>query len=208
MSDQNSASAVPPEQPGQPPQLPPPVAPAPVAQAQAPAQPAAPVVVQHQPSNMALWVIAALLTILVAFMAFKQFMGPINTNNVTVSGLGSGGSTTVPPSPPTGGSAANDGDSGFIKAGMCVLMSDGTSRLVSAQLDLEQAKKTIGKNPASKEAKALLAKLEEATKSLPPDTVIASLPKSKLPKGTTCADWRAERGYDLVIGAPEPQKKS
>ncbi len=210
MSDQNSASAVPPEQPGQPPQLPPPAASAPVAHVQAPAQAAAPVVVKQ--GGPALWVVAALLGVLVllsAFIAFKQTVGqPVNINAI-VGGPGSGGSTTAPPGAPSGGTVVDATRNGgkLILAEMCTLQSDGTARLISAQVDLKRAQDAIGKNPNSKEAKAFLAKLEESTKSLPPHAVIAEIPASVLPDNVTCDDWKQQRAYQLVLGAPKPQTK-
>jgi hypothetical protein len=92
----------------------------------------------------------------------------------------------------------------LIRAEMCTLHSDGTTRLISDRVAVQEAKEAFDKYPNDKNGKMLIARLEKAASLPPPHEVIAQIPASKLPNGVTCDDWRLARAHELVLGAPKP----
>lgn len=178
--------------------------PALVVQPQAPAQ--GPVVPAK--TNPFLWFLAGLLVLVMIMQVLimvKKDGQPSIFN--TLIGSVSGGSSTTPPTTPAGGDVtASTHKGGFIRAQMCTLMSDGTHRRISDQVNLYKAQEAFNKHPGNKQGQALIESLKKAAEAIPAHTVIAELPKSELPPGMDCDDWNAERAYKLVLGAPKPQK--
>ncbi len=174
---------------------------APVVEAHA----SAPAAKQQNWPAIALGALAAILFVAL----FAVWFGPVNAGSPSTSSanvtLGAPASSVAIPVPTVVVVDATRNDDKLILSEMCTLHSDGTSRLISAQTDLKRAQDALAKNKGSKEVKTLIAALEEAAKSLPPHTVIAEVPLSVLPEGASCADWRRQRAYQLVVGAPKPR---